>query len=39
MSALDQDKVFSAAIVNDSTLASGVPVFAQVAILFTDMMG
>ena len=36
---IDQDKVFSALLTNDNTLAAGAPIFAQCAILFTDMMG
>ena len=39
VASIDQDKVFSASIVNDNTLASGTPVFAQCAVLFTDMTG
>ena len=39
LASLDQDKVFSAMIVNDNTLPSGSPIYAQAAVLFTDMSG
>ena len=39
LAALDQDKVFSATIINDSTLTKGNPAFAQCAVLHTDMAG
>ena len=39
MASLDQDKVFSAVMRCDQTLAEGTPVFAQCAILYTDLNG
>jgi len=39
LASLDQDKVFSAAISCDNTLAPGNLVFAQCAVLFTDTNG
>ena len=39
MAALDQDKVICVSIRNDTNLASDAPVFAQAAMLHTDMYG
>lgn len=39
VASLDQDKVFSAVMRCDQTLAEGTPVFAQCATLYTDPMG